>query len=122
LREEGDSFLDELVAQFGYDPQLIAQESEASAIKERLEAQRAEFAAYEFKGTPAYIAAGIPMQGPLPFRELENIICNELRRTSFTAAASPSAVDNSDCWALVKPDWKRLYELDNDRPLPAETP
>jgi predicted DsbA family dithiol-disulfide isomerase len=113
LSTEKDSFLDELITQLGYDPQVIARESETPAITERLDGQMAEFDAYKLVGTPGYIVAGITMQGPKSFSEFEQIICYELRRAGFAGTAGHSSSEKSDCWTLVKPDWKRLDELEN---------
>jgi len=113
LNKEGERFLDEVITQLGYDPQLIARESETPSITERLGEQMAEVDAQKLLGTPGYVVAGITLEGPTPFSKFEQVICGELRKARFAAAASHSGPEEPDCWTLVKPDWKRLDELDN---------
>lgn len=122
LNQEGESFLDEVIAQLGYDPQLIARESEAPAITVRLDTQMAEVDAYNLLGTPGYIVAGVRLQGAIPFSELEQIICGEIRKMQSAVAISGSGSEEADCWMLVRPDWRRLEELDNGSLAPQGVP
>jgi protein-disulfide isomerase len=120
LELEGEDYLDEVIAELGYDPLSIAREAKDPAISRRLKSQMAEAEALGLIGTPGYVVAGTVLKEATPFSEFERILCGELRKMRPVQGDGSESMD-TDCWSLVDPDWQLLDELDSEE-LSADPP
>jgi protein-disulfide isomerase len=114
LANEGIGFLREVVRRSGQDPTLIGRESKSPIIEERLASHAREAKEYKLGGTPGYVVEGATLDGPSAFAKFETMLCDRLRQSTSTARPVTSPGE-SDCWALLNPDWNRLADLETGK-------
>lgn len=80
LEKEGQAYLDEAVRQVGADLGRVHQDARSGEIQAIIDADLAEFKAFEFTGTPGFVINGVRVEGSYPVEAMSALIEQTLNR------------------------------------------
>jgi protein-disulfide isomerase len=80
LEKEGQTYLDEAVKQVGADLPRARRDAASPEVQAIIEADLAEFQAFEFSGTPGFVVNGVRVEGSYPVEAMSAVIERTLNR------------------------------------------
>ena len=80
LEKEGPDYLDEAVKQVGADLSRAKKDAASPEVQAMIDADLAEFKAFEFAGTPGFVVNGVRVEGSYPVDAMSALIERTLKK------------------------------------------